>query len=150
MIKEIVKWESLDIDNKVFSKFKMLVVEVDLYGVKYDFLVDTGTNESIIRDSIAEMLYDRIHIPDTDDGFIITGIAEEVVKTRESIVTITVANMNEAIPCNIVNMDNINKFFQGDIQVSGILGNIFLRRAGWILDFHRLVIWVPNIYNDTE
>jgi predicted aspartyl protease len=149
-MKEMVKWDTLEINPKVFSKFKMLVIEVDLYGLPYNFLIDTGANECIIRDTVAKELHDRIYIPDTDDGFIITGIANETAMAKESSITVTVANMNEAVSCNIMDLDNINRFFNDNVEISGIIGNIFLRKASWVIDFHRLVIHYPVIFNVSD
>ena len=150
--KEIVKWETLNFNHEIFQKFKMLVVETDLYGVKYNFSIDTGANENIIDEKIDKELYDRIWIPDVeqDDGFFITGIGDDIAKSNLRKITITVANMNESMMANVLNLDNINRFFQNDIYIAGIIGNIFIKKASWIIDFHRLTIWYPMIYDDKE
>jgi len=78
----------------------MIAIEVDLYGINYWFIVDTGANGNIIRDTVAKKLHDKIWIPDTEDGFIITGIAKEKTRVEESVLTLKVANINEATTCN--------------------------------------------------
>jgi hypothetical protein len=142
-----IEWEFLEIDKRIFKAWNIPVIEVDLYGFPHLFMLDSGCNDVIVDKKTVEELHNLIHIEDCEEGFTVTGI-RETTKVDRGRITITIANANEAIYCNIVEMDSINNTFSGvmeeDIKLSGMLGSNFFAYFNWILDFNRIVVWYPK------
>jgi predicted aspartyl protease len=134
----------IDFDIEVFNTWFLPVIEVDLYGQPYNFLVDTGANNTIISKETAEELYDRIHIDNTNDGFITTsGIGSEIMQSEIAKITVTIGNCNDCLECIVLDLGHSKslKIDNREVKISGVLGSIFFSNYNWIIDYRSYKVY---------
>ena len=103
---------------------------------KLNFLLDTGSNKSLINASVVNKL---THIPLKSDSTMF-GVEGNYTKVEVAVISLFYNNIEYANDFMIANLDkpfsNIKQ--ESGVIIHGILGNNFFKRNKSILDFEEL------------
>lgn len=132
------------------NKTKMSFMEsMDLTGLpivtflidnkKYNFLLDTGANYSVINSS----LIDDITHTKIDKQSSVIGMEGNAVISNFIDIILTYKNKKFQESFQVINMDSaFNKIKkESGVAICGILGSEFFRRYNYILDFKELIVY---------
>lgn len=132
------------------NKTKMSFMEsMDLTGLpivtflidnkKYNFLLDTGANYSVINSS----LIDDITHTKIDKQSNVIGMEGNAIISNFIDIVLTYKNKRFQESFQVINMDAaFNKIKkESGVAICGILGSEFFRRYNYILDFKELIVY---------
>ena len=111
-------------------------------GNNYNFILDTGANYSIINSIILEkFIYTKSNSAHSLIG--IEGNSKDVPCVN---IHLNYRDYNFKEEFQVVNMNSAFKNIKEntEITIDGILGSEFLRKHGYILDFHNLIAYIKK------
>lgn len=139
-------YEDIKRRNKLKMSFKEALDLVELpivtflnKGIKLNFLLDTGSSQSIINESMLPSLDTK----KSEDSMIIVGVEGNKVssdlctmkvgyKDQEFAHTFAIKDLDEAF--GVVKQES-------GVQIHGILGSDFLQKYKYVLDFKELIAY---------
>lgn len=123
--------ESMDLVN-------LPVVTFENNGNKYNFIIDTGANDSIINESCEDILVTPNKTKNT-----VQGITGDEQKCHTVSIEFTYKNTTFDTIFNVVNLkelfDSIKESY--GVTVHGILGTNFLDKYNYVIDFKDYIIY---------
>lgn len=135
-------------DDKI--KMKMSIKEsLDLVGLpivtfyqghnKFNFLLDTGANNSVINESALELMEHNI----LDVEGTLSGLNGIPVKVQYADIHINYNDTTYDAEFQVTNMDEAfnNIKAESGIKLVGIIGNNFFQKYKYILDFDKLAVY---------
>ncbi len=135
-------------DDKI--KMKMSIKEsLDLVGLpivtfyqghnKFNFLLDTGANNSVINESALELMEHNI----LDVEGTLSGLNGIPVKVQYADIHINYNDTTYNTEFQVTNMDEAfnNIKAESGIKLVGIIGNNFFQKYKYILDFDKLAVY---------
>ena len=139
-------YEDIKKRNKLKMSFKEALDLVELpivtfvnNGMKLNFLLDTGSSQSIINESISSTLdikgsEESMFLVGTDGNRIPSNLGTMKVsyKDQEFAHTFAIKDLDEAF--GIVKQES-------GVQIHGILGSDFLQKYRYVLDFKELIAY---------
>lgn len=139
-------YEDIKRRNKLKMSFKEALDLVELpivtflnKGIKLNFLLDTGSSQSIINESMLPSLDTK----KSEDSMIIVGV--EGNKVSSDLCTMKVGYKDQEFEHNFAIKDLDEAFGivkqESGVQIHGILGSDFLQKYGYILDFKELIAY---------
>lgn len=139
-------YEDIKRRNKLKMSFKEALDLVELpivtflnKGVKLNFLLDTGSSQSIINESMLPSLDTK----KSEDSMIIVGVDGN--KISSDLCTMKVSYKNQEFEHNFAIKDLDEAFGivkqESGVQIHGILGSDFLQKYKYILDFKELIAY---------
>ena len=139
----IFKWFKRKNSNKTcidfsagFNLTELPIVTLFQGNTKLNFLLDTGSNKSLINSSV---LKDLSYVPIKSDSTMF-GVEGNYTKVEVAVISLFYNNIEYANDFMIANLDkpfsNIKQ--ESGVIIHGILGNNFFKRNKSILDFEEL------------
>ena len=139
-------YEDIKRRNKLKMSFKEALDLVELpivtflnKEIKLNFLLDTGSSQSIINESMLPSLDTK----KSEDSMIIVGV--EGNKVSSDLCTMKVGYKDQEFEHNFAIKDLDEAFGivkqESGVQIHGILGSDFLQKYGYILDFKELIAY---------
>jgi len=136
-------------DNKLkfkkdFEKHKLPIIRLTLYGVEYNFLLDSGADVNMFNKDIFNNIKTTNNLEELPNSKVTTGSGIEEstkctlnfdydnYKFREEFVLMPMTDV-----FTVVLHDN-------NIQLHGVLGSKFFTTHQWELDFNNMVIWTKS------
>ena len=106
------------------------------------FIIDTGATLSLLDSSVADRLGD-LSVKSDKSSFILglDGKHRQVEKTATLSFKIEEHSFTQTFVCESLFDALIKIEMESDIQVHGILGNDFLLKNKWIIDYEKLEIY---------
>lgn len=123
--------ESMDLVN-------LPVVTFENNGNKYNFIIDTGANDSIINESCENIL-----VTPHKSKNIVQGIIGDNKKCHTVTIEFSYKNMTFETMFNVVDLKALFDTIKEDygVTIHGILGTNFLDKYNYIIDFKDYVIY---------
>lgn len=123
--------ESMDLVN-------LPVVTFENNGNKYNFIVDTGANDSIINESCEDIV-----VTPNDAKNTVQGIIGDNKKCHTVIIEFSYKNAKFETIFNVVDLKELFNTIKRDygVTIHGILGTNFLDKYNYIIDFKDYVIY---------
>ena len=133
----------VDKDSKMSIRESMNLVNLPVVtfennGNKYNFIIDTGANDSIINESCEDIL-----VTPHDTKNIVQGIIGENKKCHTVTIEFTYKNMTFDSIFNVVNLKELFNTIKEDygVTIHGILGTNFLDKYNYVIDFKDYIIY---------
>lgn len=106
---------------------------------KFNFLLDTGANNSVINKSALELLEHNL----VNKSTTVTGINGKPISAECVSLYLTYGNKNYEETFQAIDMSEAFKVIKEESGVSlvGILGSEFFKRNKYILDFNKLIAY---------
>lgn len=123
--------ESMDLVN-------LPVVTFENNGNKYNFIVDTGANDSIINESC-----ENIIVTPQKTKNVVQGIIGDNKKCHTVTIEFSYKNVTFETMFNVVNLKELFDTIKKDygVTIHGILGTNFLDKYNYIIDFKDYIIY---------
>lgn len=123
--------ESMDLVN-------LPVVTFENNGNKYNFIIDTGANDSIINESCENIL-----VTPHKTKNIVQGIIGDNKKCHTVTIEFSYKNMTFETLFNVVDLKELFNTIKEDygITIHGILGTNFLDKYNYVIDFKDYIIY---------
>lgn len=139
----IYKEFKIDKNSKMSIRESMCLVNLPVVtfennGNKYNFIVDTGANDSIINKSCEDILV----TPHTTKNTV-QGIMGDNTKCSTVMIKFTYKDVEFDTMFNVVDLDELFTVIKKDygVTVHGILGTNFLDKYNYVIDFKDYTIY---------
>lgn len=133
----------IDKDSKMSIRESMNLVNLPVVtfennGNKYNFIVDTGANDSIINESCEDIMVTPHNAKNT-----VQGIMGTEKKCHTVMIKLTYKNIEFESMFNVVNLQELFDTIKQDygVTVHGILGTNFLDKYNYVIDFKDYIIY---------
>jgi hypothetical protein len=124
------------------SKTGLPLIPVQIGDYALCFIIDTGATLSLLDSSVADRLGDLANINNKSNFILgIDGKHREARHTATLSFQIDEYSFTHTFVCESLFEALIKFEIESDIQVHGILGNDFLLKNKWIIDFEKLEIY---------
>ena len=106
---------------------------------KFNFLLDTGSNFSVVNENALEHLEHNM----TDEKGTIYGIGGEPIEANYASLWFNYRDANYDETFQVVDMQDSVDMIKAEsgVSIMGILGNSFFQKYEYILDFKELVVY---------
>lgn len=147
----IKKYENLIFNKKegfinVKSSIETLripIIKTEIEGKKYNFIVDSGSDRSLIFKSILDSIKDKTYL---DKRVKVTTINDKT--DVNPVCRLSFSIKNNVLSDDFIELKDSVSFAAIEdkygIKIDGILGGIFLAENRWIIDYDNLVVWIKN------
>ena len=114
------------------------VVTFENEGNKYNFIIDTGANDSLINESCEDIV-----ITPQDSKHSVQGILGDERKCHTVLIEFTYKNIVFESKFNVMDLHELFDAIKKDygVTVHGILGTNFLDKYNYVIDFKDYVIY---------
>lgn len=125
--------------KKAIKKVELPIIEMNLYGKNYNFLVDTGSNHNYIVSQACADFEDKVTLV---GGSSCTGIGANKILMKVIAVEYFIGRKKIMDKFNIMeNTDCFNQIEQETgYRISGILGTTFLSFGQFTIDYGQMCI----------
>jgi hypothetical protein len=147
----IKKYENLIFNQKggfinVKSSIETLripIIKTKIEGKKYNFIVDSGSDRSLIFKSILDSIKDKTYL---DKGVRVTTINDKT--DVNPVCRLSFSIKNNVLSDDFIELKDSVSFAAIEdkygIRIDGILGGMFLIKNKWIIDYDNSVVWIKN------
>ena len=124
------------------SKVGLPLVPIMIGDYALCLIIDTGSTLSLLDSSVADRLGDLAKNKNSNNCIVgIDGRYTQIEKSVDLTFNIGKHSFSHSFSCESLFEALIKFELESDIQVHGILGNDFLLKNKWIVDFNRLEVY---------
>jgi hypothetical protein len=136
--------------NYGLSKTGLPLIVVKMFGKNICLLLDTGSNQNIIDHRLYKQFKARISTPKQSGGVIVLNgnLSGNMAVKMPFIFDDTTYQETFICTENVAGFEAV--LAESEIPVHGILGNCFLLKHGWIIDFDKVVVYAPSQKQQTK
>lgn len=136
------KGEFVNVKSSI-ETLRIPIIKAKIEGKKYNFIVDSGSDRSLIFKSILDSVKDKTYL---DKGVRVTTINDKT--DVNPVCRLSFSIKNNVLSDDFIELKDSVSFVAIEdkygIKIDGILGGTFLIENKWIIDYDNLVIWVKN------
>lgn len=136
------KGEFVNVKSSI-ETLRIPIIKAEIEGKKYNFIVDSGSDRSLIFKSILDSIKDKTYL---DKGVRVTTINDKT--DVNPVCRLSFSIKNNVLSDDFIELKDSVSFAAIEdkygIKIDGILGGTFLIENKWIIDYDNLVIWVRN------
>jgi hypothetical protein len=136
------KGEFINVKSSI-ETLRIPIIKAEIEGKKYNFIVDSGSDRSLIFKSILDSIKDKIYlekgvrVTTINDKTDINPVCRVYFSIKNNVLSDDFIELKDSVSFTVIE----DKY---DIKIDGILGGTFLIKNRWIIDYDNLVVWVKN------
>ena len=124
--------------SKYYDSAGLPIVEIYNQGIKHNFIVDTGSMQSVINSKSIESNHLHVEPIDAESSFVL-GIDGKELQTEYA--SMAFSNKNNIVYSDVFQVTDLSAAFDSfkemyGITIDGFLGSSFLDKYGLTLDYY--------------
>ena len=136
------KGEFVNVKSSI-ETLRIPIINAEIEGKKYNFIVDSGSDRSLIFKSILDSVKDKTYL---EKGIRVTTINDKT--DVNPVCRVSLSIKNNVLSDDFIELKDSVSFTAIEntygIKIDGILGGTFLIKNKWIIDYDNLVVWIKN------